>query len=137
MIATAGDTVATIAWNAVAAAASYNIYWSTTPGVTTERARKCRVPQTRICKRGLANGTAYYYIVTASTRWAKASLPLQVTATPAAAPRTAQSRGAGQHGGDTQLVITWAPAAGAASYNLYWSTAPGSQLRMELDRRRG
>ena len=27
--------------------------------------------------------------------------------------------------GDAQLVITWAPAAGAASYNLYWSAARG------------
>lgn len=68
--ATPGNGQVTIAWTAVSGAAYYNIYWSTTYGVTpvtgtliTDVAAGATTPS--FTQQGLSNGTAYYYVVTA------------------------------------------------------------------------
>ena len=62
--AAGGNQQVSVSWNAVSGASSYNLYWSTATGVTTSSTQIAGVtspfPHT-----GLADNTAYYYIVTA------------------------------------------------------------------------
>jgi fibronectin type 3 domain-containing protein len=63
---TAGDTQVTVSWNAVTGAISYNVYWSTTTGVTKATGTKIAgITNTTLLHTGLTNGTIYYYVVTA------------------------------------------------------------------------
>ncbi len=62
--ATPGNGQVTIAWTAATDATSYNIYWSTTPGVTPANGTKITNASSPYVQTGLINGTTYYYIVT-------------------------------------------------------------------------
>jgi len=61
--ATAGNGQVTISWSAVSGATSYNIWWSTTPGVTRTNGIKITGVTSPYTHTGLTNGTTYYYIV--------------------------------------------------------------------------
>ena len=65
--ATPGDKEVTIKWNAVSGAVSYNIYWSTNPGVskTNFTGKVTNNSTTSYLHTGLTSGTTYYYVVTA------------------------------------------------------------------------
>lgn len=55
-----------LGWNPVASAASYNVYWSITPGVTPATGIKISAPiNAAYLHAGLAHGVPYYYVVTA------------------------------------------------------------------------
>lgn len=64
VIATAGSGVATINWDSVSNAASYNIYWSPTPGVSKSTGTKISGASSGHVFSGI-NGTTYYFVVTA------------------------------------------------------------------------
>ena len=64
MLVEANDSSNVISWLPVNENATYNIYWSTTPGVTKENGNRIYgavSPQTHT---GVINGTKYYYVVT-------------------------------------------------------------------------
>lgn len=82
VIASPGNGEVTITWPAVASATSYNIYWSTTSGVTTNGTEITGVTNPYI-QTGLTNGTPYYYVVTAVNSNGESMASSQVTATPA------------------------------------------------------
>jgi predicted phage tail protein len=63
--ATGGANQVTVSWPAVNGATSYNIYYSTTSGVTTAAGTKITGATSPYVQTGLAASTAYYYIVTA------------------------------------------------------------------------
>jgi hypothetical protein len=66
LTATKGDLKSTLSWTAGAAATGYNIYWSTTYGVTPQNGTKISgITGTTYTHTGLTNGTTYYYVVTA------------------------------------------------------------------------
>ncbi|MBI4294219.1 MAG: fibronectin type III domain-containing protein, partial [Betaproteobacteria bacterium] len=78
--ATGGDLQVTIAWEPVADAISYTIYWSTKP--SDERARKIpRVRSSSYVQTGLAAGTTYYYTVRAVNRAGRSPHSAEVSAT--------------------------------------------------------
>ncbi|MHB8123207.1 MAG: fibronectin type III domain-containing protein [Desulfuromonadaceae bacterium] len=54
-----------MAWDPVVGATSYNLYWSTVPGVTPANGTKISGVSTPYTHTGLAAGTTYYYVVTA------------------------------------------------------------------------
>lgn len=138
--ATGGDLQVTISWAAVANATSYNIYWSTTPGVTPATGTKIAGAASPAVQTGLTAGTTYYYIVTAvnsagegpasgevSAMTNAASAP-GPTAPPPPAPGPtvpAAPTGVSAAGGTNQVTISWSAVTGATSYNLYWSTTSG------------
>src|SRR3970282_239561 len=65
LIAKAGDTEVTLSWMDVPGAASYNLYYHTEPHVTPQTGTcvgEVSSPYTHV---GLANGTPYYFILTA------------------------------------------------------------------------
>jgi Tol biopolymer transport system component len=79
---TSGNTQAVISWSPVAGATSYNIYWSTTSGVTKTSGTKITGATSPYSHTGLTNGTTYYYIVTAVNSSGESVESAQVSATP-------------------------------------------------------
>jgi len=125
--AVGGANQATINWPAVSGAASYNVYWSTTSGVTKTNGTKVAGVSSPYVKTGLSAGTTYYFIVTAANSVGESAASTQATATTnAAAPAVpAAPAGVTATGGANQVSISWPTVSGATSYNIYWATAPG------------
>ncbi|GAH31227.1 unnamed protein product, partial [marine sediment metagenome] len=80
--ATAGDGQATISWSSVTGATSYNIYWSTTSGVTKTSGTKISGATIPYTHASLTSGTTYYYIVTAVNSSGESVESAQVSAAP-------------------------------------------------------
>ena len=118
---------ATITWPAVSDATSYNVYWSTTSGVTKTNGTKVAAATSPYVKTGLSAGTTYYFVVTAANSVGESSASTQATATTAAPPVVVPTSPTGvtATGAANQVTITWSPVSGATSYNIYWSTATG------------
>ena len=124
--ATPGDAQVTISWDPVADATSYNLYWSTTAGITTATGTKITGAANPYIQAALVNGTTYYYLMTAVNEVGESAASAQASATPAAATAApAAPAGVTATPGDAQVTISWDPVADATSYNLYWSTTAG------------
>jgi lysophospholipase L1-like esterase len=65
LTATAGNFAATISWNTVDGATSYNIYWSTSSKVSSQNGTKIASVKSPYSQSGLNEDTTYYYVVTA------------------------------------------------------------------------
>jgi hypothetical protein len=124
----AGDTTATIRWDAVAGAASYNVYHSQTSGVTKATGTQIQGASSGVVVAGLANATPRYFVVTAvAANGLESAESNQADTTPTAGlVPTVPSAPTGVNGtpGAGSATITWQPVAGV-SYNLYYSTSPG------------
>lgn len=129
IIATGGTKQVTLSWGTVSSAASYNVYYATSSGVTTANGTKLTNVTSPAVLGGLTDGTSYYYIVTAvnsagesvpSIQVAAATLPATPSPMAPAAPTTVTAVG-----GTNQATITWPAVSGAVSYNVYWSAATG------------
>lgn len=121
--ATAGDTQVNLSWTASATATSYIIKRSTVNGgpytsVVTNAA-------TSYANTGLANGTTYYYVVSAVNVVGESADSSQVSATPQLAV-PAIPTGLGVTAGNAQVSLSWSAASGATSYIIKRSTTSGS-----------
>ena len=111
--ATAGDTQVTLTWGPVAGATSYNVYWSTTPGVTTSNGTKVPVARPSYLQSALVDATTYYYVVTAVNALGEGPASAQVSATPEAPTAVPPApAGVAATAGDTRVTLTWAPLPG-------------------------
>lgn len=79
---TTGNGQGTISWNAVPGAASYNLYYSTTPGVTTATGTKVANVTSPYTVSSLTNGTPYYFVVTAENANGEGAESAEVGAVP-------------------------------------------------------
>jgi fibronectin type 3 domain-containing protein len=122
---TPGNGRTTIAWTAVSGATSYNIYWSTTTGVTPANGTRITGATNPYTQTGLTNGTTYYYVVTAVNSVGEAAASIQVSAIPKVAPSPAAPAAVTVTQGDGETTIAWTAVSGASSYNIYWSTTTG------------
>jgi fibronectin type 3 domain-containing protein len=84
--AVGGTRQVTVTWNAVSGATSYNLYWSTTLGVTVATGTKITGVTSSYQHTGRADGTAYFYIATAVNSVGESIASSQATATTNAAP---------------------------------------------------
>ena len=130
--ATGGTKQVTVSWPAVIGATSYNIYWSSTSGVTTANGTKVSGATSPAVLTGLADGTTYFVIVTAVNSAGESAASAQVAATtlvatpppPTPTPPVAPT-GVSATGGNEQVTVSWPAVTGATSYNIYWSTSSG------------
>ena len=118
-----GDTVA-VTWDEVDGATSYNIYWSTTAGVTKDNGTKIEEVTSPYEHEGLTYGEAYYYVVTAVNDAGESDVSEEVSVTIAYPVPAAPSDVAAESDGST-VTVTWDAANYATSYNIYWRTSTG------------
>jgi fibronectin type 3 domain-containing protein len=132
--ATGGAAQVTITWRSVGNATSYNIYWSTTSGVTisgaTTDGKKISGAASPYVHTGLSASTAYYYVVTAVNSAGESAASSEATATTDAStppPATAPAKPTGVQAlaGTNQVTITWTVDSAIDTYNIYWSTTAG------------
>jgi type IV pilus assembly protein PilQ len=62
--ASSGTRQAKLAWEEVPNATAYNVYWSTSPGVTKHNANKISNVQNPVVIKSLRSGVTYYFVVT-------------------------------------------------------------------------
>jgi len=118
----AGNNLASLAWNALLGATSYNIKRSTTSGGSYSAiSASGTVTGTNYVDSTAANGTTYYYVVSAATSISKSSetanSPTEVSVTPVIGPTPAPTAGynSPMYAGMT-LYLT-ASAVSGATYN--------------------
>lgn len=124
--ADAGKNRVTLSWSNVPSATSFNLYYSTSAGVTKHSTKLSDV-HSMFIMRDLPNGTPYYFSVAAVGPSGEGSLSAEVSATPSAAPpqpAPTEVRAAAQNG---QVSVSWVPGFGASAdattYTVYFSTA--------------
>jgi fibronectin type 3 domain-containing protein len=117
---TAGNGQVTISWSAVTNATSYNLYFSTSTGVTKTTGTKITGVSSPYAHTALTNGTTYFYVVTAVSSAGESPESAQVLATPVPAPT-----GVSATAGNGQVTVSWSAITGATSYNLYFGTSTG------------
>lgn len=81
--AIAGNESIGLEWPTIAGASGYNLYWSTNPGVTPTTGTAVSGAPRGFVHRGLENGQAYYYVVTALLPEGESAPSPEATATPA------------------------------------------------------
>src|SRR5579864_1388758 len=129
--AVAGNSQVSLLWAPSSGATSYNLYYSTSTGVTPANGTKLTgIATNSYTHSGLTNGTSYFYVVTAVNGSGESDASAQASAVPAApapAPPGVPSAPVSLHavGGNSQVSLLWTPIAGATSYNLYYATITG------------
>ena len=87
--ATGGTKQVTVSWAAVSGATSFNLYWSTTTGVTTLNGTKISgIANPPAVHPGLIDNTTYFYVVTSVNSAGESAASAQVDATTLAAGAT-------------------------------------------------
>jgi trimeric autotransporter adhesin len=124
--ATSGTTTATVSWTASSGATSYKIFRATTSGGPYTQVGTSTT--TSFADSGLACGTSYFYVVTASNGTCDSGNSAQAstttatcTCTPPAVPSGVATSGATQTG----LTVSWTAVSGATSYKIFRSTTSG------------
>jgi hypothetical protein len=117
-----GDGKITLSWNGVSGATSYNIYYSTSAGVTKTNSTKVAGVTSPAEVSGLLNGTTYYLVMTAQNLAGEGPLSVEKSVTPAAAPQPpGETTGVALTAGAGQVTVSWRDIVpGATSYNVYY-----------------
>jgi fibronectin type 3 domain-containing protein len=126
LAATAGNAQASLNWAPVTDATSYNVYEGTASGKENATPIATGITSTTYAATGLANGTPYYFTVTAVNAAGTSAVSNEATATPMP-PVPAAPTGLAATYGNAQATLTWATVAGAVSYNVYEGTASGGE----------
>jgi len=122
--ASAGNAQVSLAWLAGATAAGYYVMRSTTSGGPYTQI--ANTASTSYTDSGAANGTKYFYVVSAFNSAGVSANSAEVSATPAA-PATPPSPPTGLQAtaGNAQVSLSWTASAGATSYHVKRSTTSG------------
>lgn len=121
---TAGDAQATVSWGPVAGATSYRVYYATSAGVTAASVTSVDASATPQIVTGLANGTPYYFVVSALSAAGESIVSNEVSTTPFL-PIPARPAGISATGKDGQVDLSWGAVATATTYRVYYGTASG------------
>ncbi len=120
LTANASDARVTLGWNAASGATSYNVKRS--PGVSGPFSTVASVSTTSYADTTVANGTTYYYVVSAVNAGGESANSAAASATPqVAAPAT--PTGLTASAGDARVTLGWNAASGATSYDVKRGTS--------------
>ncbi len=118
------DAVNVVSWDPVEGAVGYDLFWSTTTGVTPGNGTKIASATSPFSHVGLNNGTNYHYVVTARVGQVESLPAAQVSGTPRYQPPAPPVIAAAQAGNRT-VTVSWNAVASATSYRLYYGTSIG------------
>jgi uncharacterized repeat protein (TIGR03803 family) len=112
-----------LGWTAASGATSYNVKSATVSGgpYTTIT----NVTATSFVNSGLANGTTYYYVVSALNGNGESTNSLETNATPTLPLPPAAPTGLTATAGNTQVSLSWTASLGATNYNVKSATTSG------------
>jgi fibronectin type 3 domain-containing protein len=122
LTASPSNASVTLSWAASAGATSYNVKRSSASG-GPHATIATGVTTTSYINTGLANGTTYYYVVSAVNANGEGANSSEASATPLAPP--AAPTGLTATAGNAQVSLTWTASAGATSYNVKRGTTAG------------
>ena len=114
-----GNGSVVLAWTAPATAVSYQVLRSTTSGSGYILAGT--KSSTGFTDTSVANGTTYYYVVTASNGSCSSTNSNQASVTPACVPPSAPAV-VTPTAGDAQVSLTWTTSSGATLYRVSRNT---------------
>jgi fibronectin type 3 domain-containing protein len=121
--ATAANAQVNLSWSAGSGASAYYVKRSTTSGGPyTQIAAPAA---TNYTDNNLANGTKYFYVVSAYNSYGQSSNSAEVSATPTAPSPPTAPTGLTAIAGNAQVALNWSASSGATSYNVKRSTASG------------
>jgi hypothetical protein len=135
--ADAGDGEATLDWQMVGGATTYNIYYIADPTSTYSSTNK---PSSAAMKAGtkissiisatktitgLTNGTTYWFAISAVTSSVESDLSIAISATPSTTAIPAAPENVRANAGDAKVTVTWTPVAGVDHYTVYCYTQSG------------
>jgi len=138
VLADAGDEEVTLDWQMVAGATTYNIYYIADPTKTYSSTNK---PSSATMKAGtkipsiisapypitsLANGTPYWFAISAVTSSGESDLSIAISATPSTTTIPAAPENVRANAGNEQVTVTWTPVpTGVDHYIVYCYTEEG------------
>ncbi len=124
LMATPANAQVSLTWTASATATSYNVKRSTTTGGPYTKISSPTA--TNFTDPNLANGTTYFYVVSAVNATGESANSAQASATPVAPTQPpAAPTGLIATGGNAQVSLSWTASSGATSYHLKRSTTTG------------
>jgi fibronectin type 3 domain-containing protein len=124
LTATAGDAMVTLMWTASSGATGYNVKRATTSG--GPYTQLAAPTATNYTDSSAANGTTYFYVVSALSSSGETADSTEVSATPEApsAPPAAPAN-LNATAGNAQVSLTWSASIGATSYHVKRATTTG------------
>jgi hypothetical protein len=108
-----GDGIISLSWSPVPGATSYNIYWSSHPGVSPRTGTRIAGLGSAYVQSGLINGRTYYYVVTAANSQQESKASSEIDAMPVVIPIVLSAN---------------APPAGTVGRAYYWISGIGHDL---------
>ena len=126
LIATAGESSVSLKWDAAPGASGYSVFRGTTPGgEDLQNPVASALENPAFTDSGLANGHAYYYVVTATNQYGSSNSSQEASATPLAAPDAPSHLTA--TAGNFQVKLAWYGTYGATSYEIYRGLTAGGE----------
>ncbi|HXI72845.1 MAG TPA: hypothetical protein VNN22_21110 [Verrucomicrobiae bacterium] len=122
LLAVGRNGQASLSWNASAGATNYNVKRTTTSGGTYTTVVSST--NTGYVNTGLANGTTYYYVITAVNGSGESGNSPEASATPFLPPPTMPTSLVAT-AGNRRVDLSWNVNSGAASYNVKRSLTNG------------
>lgn len=123
LVATPGNGQVTLSWTSSAGATGYTVKRSTIPGGPYSTIAT-GISSTSHVDAGLPNGTAFYYVVSASNAAGESPDSAEASATPALTPPAAPTNLAAT-GGNAQVSLSWTASSGAENYTVKRATVSG------------
>ena len=119
LTAAAGDGKVTLSWTAATGAAEYRIQRTTSKEAIFDEIAKI-AGATSYVDTNVTNGATYDYAIVAVNSGGQSPPSTRARATPLSAPPTPKSLEGSA--GENRVLLTWAPAAGAATYSIKRAT---------------
>ena len=124
LAATAGNAQVALTWTASSGAASYNVKRSEISG--SGYATIGSPTGTSYTDTTAANGSTYYYVVSATNAVGESANSPEVNATPSLPPPPPAPTGLTATAGNASVPLSWTASSGATSYTVKRSTTSGS-----------
>lgn len=122
----AGNSAVDLAWTASSGATSYTVYRGQSTGALSTKAAIATVTVgVAYTDTAVANGTTYYYQVTATGAAGESAGSTELSATPSATSPPIAPTGVTATAALGQVTLAWSAVPSATSYTVYWKTSPG------------